>query len=129
VADAHYILRPTIRLVVSSEAGRISGSITSNSSYTDIVIFAYSDGTRADAENDEPVPPAPRFPNAVNSGKMRENGHYTMPLVAAGTYHLAVAGYNSDVFGEVLGFVSDVVVESRKTTKHDIDAGDLASSP
>ena len=128
LADSHYILRPTIRLVVNNEAGRISGSISNNSTYTDIIVFAYSDGTWADTEDDEPVSPASRFPNAVNSGKMCEDGHYTIPLLAAGTYDLVVAGYNGDVFGEVLGFVSDVVVESNKTTKQDIDTGALESS-
>ena len=125
LASSHYILHPTIRLVVNNEAGRISGSIANNSTYTDIIVFAYEDGTWADIEDDEPVYPASRFPDAVNSGKMCEDGHYTIPLLAAGTYDLTVAGYNGDVFGEVLGFVSDVVVESNKTTKQDIDTGVL----
>jgi len=128
LADSHYILRPTIRLVVNNEAGRISGSIANNSTYTDIIVFAYEDGTWADTEDDEPVAPESRFPNAVNSGKMCEDGHYTIPLLAAGTYDLVIAGYSGDVFGEVLGFVSDVVVESNKTTKQDIDTGALESS-
>jgi len=128
LADSHYILRPTIRLVVNNEAGRISGSIANNSTYTDIIVFAYADGTWADTEDDEPVSPASRFPNAVNSGKMCEDGHYTIPLLAAGTYDLAVAGYNGDVFGEVLGFVSNVVVESNKTTKQNIDTDALEAS-
>jgi len=128
LADSHYILRPTIRLVVNNEAGRISGSIANNSTYTDIIVFAYEDGTWADTEDDEPVAPESRFPNAVNSGKMCEDGRYTIPLLAAGTYDLVIAGYSGDVFGEVLGFVSDVVVESNKTTKQDIDTGALESS-
>jgi len=128
LASSHYILHPTIRLVVNNEAGRISGSIANNSTYTDIIVFAYEDGTWADTEDDEPVYPASRFPNAVNSGKMCDDGHYTIPLLAAGTYDLAVAGYNGDVFGEVLGFVSDVVVESNKTTKQNIDTDALEAS-
>ena len=128
LASSHYILHPTIRLVVNNEAGRISGSIANNSTYKDIIVFAYEDGTWADTEDDEPVYPASRFPNAVNSGKMCDDGHYTIPLLAAGTYDLAVAGYNGDVFGEVLGFVSDVVVESNKTTKQNIDTDALEAS-
>ena len=128
LADAHYILKPTIRLVANNEAGRISGSIANNSTYTDIIVFAYADGTWVDTEDDEPVSAASRFPNAVNSGKMCDDGHYTIPLLAAGTYDLAVAGYNGDVFGEVLGFVSDVVVESNKTTIQDIDTDALEAS-
>lgn len=128
VAASDYILWPTIRLIVDNEAGRISGLITNNSTYTDIIVFAYADGNWTDTEDDEPVYPASRFPNAVNSGKMCDDGHYTIPLLAAGTYDLAVAGYNSDVFGEVLGFVSDVVVQDKKTAKQDIDTDTLEAS-
>jgi hypothetical protein len=128
LAASHYILHPTIRLIVSNEAGRISGLITNNSSYTDIIVFAYEDGTWADTEDDEPVYPASRFPNAVNSGKMCDDGHYTIPLLAAGTYDLVVSGYDGADFGEVLGFVSDVVVESNHTTHQDIDTAALEAS-
>jgi hypothetical protein len=128
LAASHYILHPTIRLVVNNEAGRISGVVTNNSSYTDVIVFAYEDGTWTDAEDDEPVDPASRFPNAVNSGKMCDDGHYTIPLLAAGTYDLAVAGYNGADFGEVLGFVSDVVVETNHTTHQNIDTDALEAS-
>jgi hypothetical protein len=129
LAASHYILWPTIRTVVNNEAGRISGVITNNSTYTDIIVFAYEDGTWADTEDDEPVYPASRFPNAVNSGKMCDDGHYTIPFLAAGTYDLAVAGYDGADFGEVLGFISDVVVESNHTTHQNIDTDALEASP
>jgi len=128
VAD-FYILKPTIRLVVNNQAGRISGSITNNSSYTDIIVFAYEDGTWAATEDDEPVYPASRFPNAINSGKMDDEGDYKVTFLAAGTYDLVVAGYNSEVFGEVLGFISDVQVRSKKATIQNIDTGALEASP
>ena len=51
-----------------------------------------------------------------------------MTFLAAGTYDLTVAGYNGAVFGEVLGFVSGVAVESNKTSKQDIDTGALEAS-
>jgi hypothetical protein len=129
LGESHYILKPTIRLVVNNEAGRISGLITNNSAYSDIIVFAYEDGTWADTEDDEPVYPASRFPNAVNSGKMCDVGHYTIPYLAAGTYDLVVAGYNNGDFGEVLGFVSDVKVESNHTTVQNIDTNVLEASP
>jgi len=129
LAASHYILWPTIRTVVNNEAGRISGVITNNSTYTDIIVFAYEDGTWADTEDDEPIYPASRFPNAVNSGKMCDDGHYTIPFLAAGTYDLAVAGYDGADFGEVLGFISDVVVESNHTTHQNIDTDALEASP
>jgi hypothetical protein len=128
LAASHYILWPTIRTVVNNEAGRISGVITNNSTYTDIIVFAYEDGTWADTEDDEPVYPASRFPNAVNSGKMCDDGHYTIPFLAAGTYDLAVAGYDGADFGEVLGFISDVVVENNHTTHQNIDTDALEAS-
>jgi hypothetical protein len=127
VADS-YVLKPTIRLVVNSEAGSIRGSIANNSTYTDIIVFAYADGSWTDTEDDEPVYPASRFPNSVNSGKMSEEGDYRVPFLAAGTYDLVVAGYTGADFGEVLGFISNVVVESKKTTKQDIDTGALEAS-
>jgi hypothetical protein len=128
LAASHYILWPTIRTVVNNEAGRISGVVTNNSTYTDIIVFAYEDGTWADTEDDEPVYPASRFPSAVNSGKMCDDGHYTIPFLAAGTYDLAVAGYDGADFGEVLGFISDVVVESNHTTHQNIDTDALEAS-
>jgi hypothetical protein len=128
LAASDYILWPTIRTAVNDEVGRISGVVTNNSTYTDIIVFAYEDGTWAGTEDDEPVYPASRFPNAVNSGKMCDDGHYTIPLLAAGTYDLAVAGYNGADFGEVLGFVSDVVVESNHTTHQNIDTDALEAS-
>jgi hypothetical protein len=129
LGESHYILKPTIRLVVNNEAGRISGLITNNSAYSDIIVFAYEDGTWADTEDDEPTYPASRFPNAVNSAKMCDDGHYTIPYLAAGTYDLVVAGYDSGDFGEVLGFVSDVEVESNHTTIQNIDTNVLEASP
>jgi len=128
VAD-FYILKPTIRLVVNNQAGSIRGSITNSSNYTDIIVFAYEDGTWADTEDDDPVYPESRFPNAVNSGKMCEEGDYRVPFLAAGTYDLVVAGYNGADFGEVLGFISDVVVESNHTTHQNIDTDALEASP
>jgi len=128
LGDSHYILKPTIRLVVNNEAGRISGVVVNNSTYTDIIVFAYEDGTWADTEDDEPIGLESRFPNAVNSGKMCDDGHYTIPFLAAGTYDLAVAGYNSADFGEVLGFISDVEVESDHVTIQDINTDTLEAS-
>ncbi len=128
LAASHYILRPTIRLVVNNEAGRISGLITNESGYTDIIVFAYADGTWTDTEDDEPVAPDPRFPNAIHSGKMCDDGHYTIPYLVAGTYDLVVAGYNGASFEKVLGFVSNVEVVSNRTTIQHIDTDALEAS-
>jgi hypothetical protein len=127
VAD-FYILKPTIRLVANDQAGSIRGSITNGSGYADIIVFAYEDGTWAETEDDNPVYPESRFPNAINSGKMDEESDYKVSFLAAGIYDLVVAGYNGEVFGEVLGFISDVEVESDHATIQNIDTGALEPS-
>lgn len=127
--NSYYILVPTIRLIVNDQAGSIRGHITSNSGYTDVIVFAYEDETWAETEDDDPAVGQSRFPNSVTSAKMEGEGGYVLAFLAAGTYDLAVAGYNGAEFGEVLGFVSDVVVESGPTpTIVDIDTDALEGS-
>ena len=128
VAADFYILKPTIRLVVNNQAGSIRGSITNSSNYTDIIVFAYENGTWSETEDDDPVYPESRFPNAINSGKMDEEGDYKLALLTAGNYDLAVAGYNGADFEEVLGFISNVEVESKQTTIQNIDTDTLEAS-
>ena len=127
VAD-FYILKPTLRLVVNNQAGSIRGSITNGSNYTDIIVFAYGDGTWAETEDDELAGLESRFPNAITSGKIDDEGGYRLALLAAGTYDLVVAGYNGADFGEVLGFISNVQVQSKKATIQNIDTDALEAS-
>jgi len=128
-AYSSYILKPTIRLIVNDQAGSIRGEITNNSGYTDIIVFAYEDGTWAAAEADDPVGEESRFPNAITSGKMCDEGDYVLALLAAGTYDLVVTGYNGADFGEILGFISDVIVVSGPPpTIVNIDTDDLEDS-
>lgn len=123
--SGRYILKPTIRLLVNDEAGKIGGSITNFSSYTNIVVFAYEDGSWDESEADDPTGEEARFPTAVTSDKMDEDGNYMLAFLAAGTYDLVVAGTDGDVFGQVLGFISDVEVESKKKTTQNIDTSSL----
>lgn len=124
-ASGIYILKPVIRLIVNDEAGKITGTITNNSNYSDIIIFAYEDGTWSATKDDDPADGESRFPNAVTSGAMDTEEKYVLALLAAGTYDLVIAGYTDDTFGEVLGFKSDIVVESGATTRLDIDTSAL----
>jgi len=124
-----YILKPTIRLIVNNQAGTVGGSITNGSGYADIIVYAYEDGAWNEAEAEEPTGEETRFPSAVTSGKMDEEGNYILALLAAGTYDLVVAGFNGDVFGEVLGFISGVEVQSEQTTTQDIDTSLLETNP
>ena len=123
--NQRYILKPTIRLIVNDEAGKIGGSITNFSSYTNIVVFAYEDGSWDESEADDPTGGEARFPTAVTSDKMDEDGNYMLAFLAAGTYDLVVAGTDGDVFGKVLGFVSDVEVESKRKTTQNIGTSSL----
>ena len=123
-----YILKPTIRLVVNNQAGAIGGSITNGSGYTDIIVYAYQHGTWDDTEADEPPAEQNRFRNAITSCRMGEGGKYALALLFAGTYDLVVAGFDDDVFGEVLGFISGVEVQSEQTTTQDVDTSLLETS-
>jgi len=124
-----YILKPTIRLVVNDQAGSIVGSITNGSEYTDIIVFAYEAGDWDASEAAEPGEGQARFPNAVTSGKMDDEGGYVLAFLVAGTYDLVVAGYDGADFGEVLGSIADVEVESGPIpTVQDIDTDDLEAS-
>ena len=119
-----YLLKPVLRLIVNDVAGDISGAITNGSEYTDIVVFAYEDGDWVATEADAPEEGEARFPEAISSAKMDDEGNYIIPFLAYETYDLVVAGYNGDEFGEVLGIISDLVLDSTLLTQ-DIDTGTL----
>ena len=54
------------------------------------------------------------------------NMSYVLPYLAAGTYDLVVAEYDSDgVYVQTLGMVSGVTVESKKATSEPIDVASL----
>jgi len=116
-----YILRPVIRLIVENQAGAIRGNVTNIPDDTGIVVYAYADDTYTEDEAAEPEGESIRFPNAVSSDRVDEMGVYKIAFLAEGVYDLIVTSFNGDEFGEVLGIIEDVAVESRKTTSQDID--------
>ena len=59
---------------------------------------------------------------------MDDESDYRVTFLAAGTYDLVVAGYDGADFGEILGFISNVQVRSKKATTENIDTDDLESS-
>jgi len=122
--NQRYILIPTLRLIVDSQAGNIDGTITLDTAYTDIIVFAYEDGEWNTSEAADPAEGESRFPGAVTSDKINNDDGYVLAYLAYGTYDLAVAGYDGETFGEVLGTVSDIVLDSNHTAL-DIDAGNL----
>ncbi|MFC2000620.1 DUF4382 domain-containing protein [Chloroflexota bacterium] len=113
--NQRYILKPTLRLVVDSQAGNIGGTVTLDTTYSDVVIFAYEDGGWDISEADDPAEGESRFPNAVTSAKAADDSSYILAYLAYGTYDLVVVGYDGETFGEVLGIVSDVVLGSNHT--------------
>jgi hypothetical protein len=124
-ASGTYILKPTIRLIVNNQAGKIVGSVTNVPANAQIVVFTYEDGEYTATEAAEPVAESPRFPNAISSDMVDANGGYQLAFLAPMTYDLVVVSMIDGVFSSVLGIVQDVVVESNKTTTKSIDINAL----
>jgi len=121
-----YILKPTIRLIVDNQAGQIAGAVTNVDTNADIVVFAYEDGAYTDNEASDPVDDmTPRFPNSVTSSIADDTNNYFLAYLAPITYDLVVTTSVDGDFGQVLGIVEDVVVESNKTTNQPIDLSSL----
>jgi hypothetical protein len=125
-ASPRYILKPVIRLVVDNQAGAIRGNVNNIPEDTGIVIYAYEDGTySAEEANDPADSTTSRFPGAASSDMVDSLGVYHIAYLAAGDYDLVVTSLTEDGFGEVLGIVENVAVDSRKVTKQDIDIESL----
>jgi len=121
-----YILQPTIRLIVNNEAGTIAGGITNlPTDGSEILVYAYEDGTYSDTEAAEPDVETSRFPDAVTSDALDEENSYQLNYLAPMTYDLVVVRTLGGQFQEVEGLVEDVVVESKKTTNAPIDLSSL----
>jgi len=122
-----FILKPTIRLIVDGQAGKITGAVTNIPENTQIVIFAYEDGTYSNNEALDPPIETPRFPNSISSDMVDLAGNYIIAYLAPKTYHLVVVKNVNGDFVEVLGVVNNVVVESNKTTNANINLNLLTS--
>jgi hypothetical protein len=121
MGSPRYILRPVIRLIVENQAGAIRGNVTNIPDDTGIVVYAYEKGTFAAEEANDPVGEAVRFPGAVSSDRVCELGVYKIAFLAEGFYDLVVTSIEGDEFGEVLGIIENIKVESRKTTIQNLD--------
>jgi hypothetical protein len=122
-----YILKPTIRLIVNGQAGKIAGVVTNIPENTQIVILAYENGSYNNNEAIDPPIETPRFPNSISSDMVDLTSNYLIAYLAPKTYHLVVASSVNGEFVEVLGVVNNVVVESNKTTIVNIDLNLLTS--
>ncbi|MFC1998967.1 DUF4382 domain-containing protein [Chloroflexota bacterium] len=123
--NQRYILKPTLRLIVDSQAGHIGGSITNGSEYSDITVYAYQAGEYVDTEDDDPAEGQARFANAITSCRMGEDGNYKLAFLGNGNYDLIVVGHNGEAYGEVLGIMNTIQVQNQQQTNHPIDTDDL----
>jgi len=115
-----YILKPTIRLIVDNQAGSIAGTVTNIPEGSGIMIYAYENDAYTEEEAAEPEEETVRFPNAVTSWEVDENGNYKLAFLAPGTYDLAVVETIEGEFSQVIEIVEDVDVESLEETTWDI---------
>ncbi|MFW6095872.1 MAG: DUF4382 domain-containing protein [Bacteroidota bacterium] len=120
-ASGIYILKPTIRLTVDNEAGTIAGNITNIPSEGELVVYAYEDDTYDESEAADPDDEEARFPNAVTSNVVEDEGEYKLWYLAPMTYDLVVAHQIDGEFQEVVGTAEDITVESNKTATENIE--------
>ena len=120
-----YNLQPTIRIIADGQAGTIKGDV----SYTGanvLAVFAYENGAYADTET-AATDILSAFSNAVTSSAAADSDQdqtldYCLAFLAAGTYDLVAAEFNSEgqyIDGSAV-LIEDVIVESGKTTDRDI---------
>ena len=125
--DTYYKLKPTIKLVVTDEAGSIKGTVINLDNNNTYVVYAYEyeDGlpTWDDNETNDPDPSDSadiRFPNAVTSSLIKDGGAYTLSFLEAGSYDLIVATYDKNGEYDAYHIEDNVSVESGKTTTFDL---------
>jgi predicted small secreted protein len=125
-ASGMYILKPTIRLIVDNQAGSINGEVSNASADTTVMVYAYENDAYAEAEANDPIEEeAIRFPNAISSDMVDENGYYKVAYLAPGVYDLIVVENVNNTFFEVAGIVEDIEVESLNPTVADINMDEL----
>ena len=119
----YYKLKPTIKLVVTEEAGSITGKVTNLEADAMYIVYAYENPSWNDDEANDPEPSDSsdiRFANAATSSVVKADGTYTLSFLKAGTYDLVVAKY--DAAGEYqTNYLEDnISVESNEVTTSDI---------
>lgn len=118
-----YLLKPVIRIIVNKQAGTISGTFSGYEKEADakLVVYAYEGGSYNEGEMAEPAEEEIRFPNAVSSASINEEGSFMLPFLAPGVYDLVIASYSEGVFKEVIKVIPEAVeAESLKTTNTEI---------
>jgi hypothetical protein len=84
------------------------------------VVYTYENGTYESTEANEPAEEQTRFPNAISSDMVDENGAYYLAYLASGSYDLVVVSLSGEFIG-VLGVIENIPVVSKETTNRDIN--------
>ena len=112
----YYKLKPTIRLVVTDQAGMIKGTVSDLNTSNTYVVYAYEASNSLDPDVEEDND----FANAVTSAAVKDGGAYTLAFLAEGTYDLLIAEYDDNGYvGSQLQIGIDV--QSDETTTYNID--------
>lgn len=119
-----FLLKPTIRLVVEDRSGEIDGTLLNMNEETEglgYLVYIYEAGAYDETEADEPAEEEPRFPNAISSKLVDEDGKFMFAFLPEGLYELAVVTTIDGEFAEVLGLVEEIQVVRNETTAVEID--------
>ncbi|MBW6497238.1 MAG: DUF4382 domain-containing protein [Bacteroidales bacterium] len=119
-----FILKPTIRLVVEDRSGEIEGTLLNMDEETEglgYLVYIYEAGTYDEAEADDPAEEEPRFPNAISSKLVDEDGNFMFAFLPEGLYDLVLITTLDGEFSEVLGLVEEIEVIRNVTTVVEID--------
>lgn len=119
-ATNKWILKPVIRLVVTDQAGTITGSLEGAKEETKYIVYAYANDTYAESESQVPAEGETQFPNAESSTEVHSDGAFTLAFLAPGTYDLIIAAYTNGSFEGIAGNIDNVTVSSLKTTEVNI---------
>lgn len=118
LSGGQYKLKPTIRLIVSNEAGTINGSIGNLENNATYIMYTYDYENGISSWNDSEI--NKEFETAATSSALKENGTYNLPFLNAGNYDLILVKY--DEHGEYETFYiieTEIIVQSTKTTTVD----------
>lgn len=119
----YYKLKPTIKLIVTDEAGQIYGNVSNLETNTTYVVYSYEYingiSTWDDNETNDPDPSDSsdiRFPNAITSSLVKSDNSYQLSFLGAGDYDLIVAKYDDNGTYQTYYIETNITVESATTT-------------
>lgn len=132
-AEPRYILKPTLRLIVNSEAGNITGTINDESGLIDtyaFVAYAYEDGDWEADEYNTPDTDGNYFMSAVTSTNVdAETGEFTLAYLAQDLdYIVVIVVYNEDGTINEIAIVVDDDADIQPLDQNMVNLGTLNTS-